>query len=98
MSTTVAGCDAADPALCCLPGAWDRMAAMGEHGFRHHGEPLPEAVINVAAERGIEPHALDRHVEAVHGWEPHDPGYGDHVVVAAECLAGGGCDPVATTS
>jgi hypothetical protein len=89
---SAAGCVAADPALCCLPGAWERMAAMGEHGFRAYGEPLPEAVIEVAAVRGIEPHALDWHVEAIHGWEPHDVGYRDHVGAAAECLASGGCD------
>ncbi len=91
--STAAGCTAADPALCCLPGAWARIGALGEHGFRAHGEPLPEAVINTAADRGVEPHALNWHVEAVHGWEPHDAGYDDHVVAAAECLAAGGCEP-----
>lgn len=76
-----------NPALCCTLGAWGRLQAMGEAGFRAHGEPLPQAVIDVAAERGVDPHALDEHVEAVHGWEPHDVGYADRVGEAADCLA-----------
>ncbi len=80
------------PDLCCTPGAWERLQAMGEGGFRAHGEPLPPAVIDVATEHRIDPHTLDWHVEAVHGWEPHDVGYPDRVVEAATCLASGGCE------
>jgi len=81
-----------DPTLCCIPGAWGRMQALGEIGFRTHGEPLPDEVIDTAAERGIDPHALDWHVEAIHGWEPHDVGYRRAVGIAADCLAAGGCE------
>jgi hypothetical protein len=65
---------------------------MGESGFRSYGEPLPEEVIDVAAGHGIDPHALDSHVEGVHGCEPHDAGYREAVQVAARCLANGGCE------
>jgi hypothetical protein len=68
------------------------MQAGGEGAFRAHGEPLPQPVIDVAAARGIDPHTLDWHVEAVHGWEPHDLGYRDRVGEAAGCLAAGGCE------
>ena len=78
-----------DPDLCCTLGAWERLQAMGETGFRVHGEPLPPAVIAVASERRIDPHALDMHVEGEHGWEPHDPGYADRVAEAADCLVNG---------
>lgn len=80
------------PALCCTPGAWERLQAMGEAGFRAYGEPLPQAVIDVAGEHRIDPHALDSHVEGVHGWEPHDTGYPGRVGEAADCLANGGCE------
>ncbi len=61
---------------------WERLQA---------GEPLPEAVIDVAAERGIDPHELDDHGEGEHGWEPHDIGYGGAVETGAECMALEGC-------
>jgi hypothetical protein len=68
------------------------LQAGGEASFHAHGEPLPQAVIDVAAARGIDPHALDWHVEAIHGWEPHDVGYRDRVGEAVDCLAAGGCE------
>lgn len=87
--------------LCCLPGAWQRVQAMGEVGFRYH-VPLPEAVIEVAAATGVDPHELDWHVEAEHGWEPHDPGYADRVAEAAVCIQEGSpcgtAGPVAPSS
>lgn len=89
---TATQCIGSDPTLCCLPGAWQRMQALGESGFRAYGEPLPVDVIDVAAARGGEPHALDWHVEAVHGWEPHDTGYRERVGEAADCLLAGGCE------
>jgi hypothetical protein len=82
-----------DPALCCQPGAWDRMGAMGEHGFRAHGEPLPPEVADIAAAEGVDPHDLDHHVEAIHGWEPHDEGYGAAVAASVECVKNGGFCP-----
>lgn len=82
----------ANPALCCTPGAWEQLAEMGERGFRTYGEPLPEEVIAVAAARGIEPHALDHHVEGVHGVEPHDMRYPEAVKAAAACLTKGECE------
>lgn len=87
------GCCSAgnDPALCCTPGAWERLGAMGEGGFRAYGEPLPPEVVEVAAANGLDPHGLASHVEGDHGWEPHDSGYAVAVSGAAFCLASGGC-------
>ncbi len=80
----------ADPTTCCTPGAWERMATLGLGAWHTLGEPLPEQVIDVAAQLGVEPHALDYHVEGVHGYEPHDTGYRDAVEQAARCLLEGG--------
>lgn len=74
-----------DPARCCVGDPWADFSP-------YDVEPLPSAVIRVAAQRGVDPHALDQHVEAIHGWEPHDAGYGDHVAAAADCLLAGGCE------
>jgi hypothetical protein len=41
-----------------------------------HGEPRPPEVTAVAEVLGLDPGELDWHVEAEHGWEPHDEGYG----------------------
>lgn len=78
----------ADPAHCCVGDPW---ADLDIAYVRTYGEPLPPAVITVAAERGVEPHALDHHVEGIHGVEPHDLGYADAVSQAADCLLRGGC-------
>lgn len=80
-----------DPALCCTTSAWERLQAMGESGLRAHGEPLPPIVVEVAGQCGLDPHALDWHVEAEHGWEPHDDGYDRAVNAAAFCVLSGGC-------
>jgi hypothetical protein len=80
-----------DPALCCTPGAWGRLQAMGEVGFRAHGEPLPPEVVEVASRewsRSAHPRVP---VEAEHGWEPHDEGYTIAVSAAAFCVKSGGC-------
>jgi len=69
---------------CCVGDPWATFSP-------HDVEPLPPAVIRVAADHGVEPHALDEHVEAIHGWEPHDVGYDAHVAAAALCLLDGGC-------
>lgn len=53
-------------------------------------EPWPEQVILVAIASGLDPRDLDWHVEAVHGAEPHDKGYGVAVVRAAVCMLDGG--------
>jgi hypothetical protein len=76
-------------ARCCVGDPW---ADLDIAYVRTYGEPLPPAVIAVAAECGADPHALDWHVEAVHGWEPHNTGYAEAVAAAADCLAGGGCE------
>jgi hypothetical protein len=73
--------------LCCLPGAWDRVTV---HDVMAYGEPLPPEVADVAAREGVDPHQLDYHVEAVHGWEPHDEGYPAAVAAAVECVKNGG--------
>jgi hypothetical protein len=74
-----------DPARCCVGDPWETFTP-------YDTEPLDPAVIETAAERGVEPHALDRHVEGVHGWEPHDVGYDRAVAAAARCLLGSGCE------
>lgn len=48
-------------------------------------------VVAYAAEHGLSVDELDEHLEAVHGWEPHDDGYEAAIVDAAVCLALGGC-------
>ncbi len=68
------------------------MQAMGIAAWYTLGEPLPKEIIDVAAGLGVEPHALDHHVEGVHGVEPHDRGYRDAVELAARCLLDGGCE------
>lgn len=49
------------------------------------GEPLPAEVLAVAEVLGLDPGVLDWHVEAEHGWEPHNDGYEAAVWAAAEC-------------
>lgn len=76
------------PETCCVGFPWKPVDI---YDIMVNGEPLPPEVIMTAAATGIEPHALDRHVTAVHGWEPHDIGYAEAVRGAADCLACGGC-------
>lgn len=57
-----------------------------------NGEPIPDEVIQVAELYKLNPKDLDWHVEAIHGWEPHDLRYFEAVYQAAECLAEGGCE------
>lgn len=84
-TTPVTRCKAGnDPARCCVGNPWDTHTM-------HEPEPLDEAVIAVAAERDVDPHALDDHVTAVHGWEPHDVGFDQAVTIAAYCLIRGEC-------
>ncbi len=82
----VAGSEAA---RCCVGDPWADVTEMSLYVF---GEPLPAAVIRAAAEQGVEPHALDQHVEGVHGVEPHNDGYAEAVISAARCVKAGGCD------
>lgn len=49
------------------------------------GEPMPAKVLAAAEVLGLEPGALDWHVEALHGHEPHDEGYEEAVWRTAEC-------------
>lgn len=51
----------------------------------------PPTLLQVAQARGVEPRALDWHVEAVHGCEPHDEDYAYGCDVAADCLTSGIC-------
>jgi hypothetical protein len=52
-------------------------------------------VAAVAAKYGISAEDLDWHVEAEHGWEPHDLGYSEALEVAARChmIYGRECHP-----
>lgn len=54
-------------------------------------EPYPVCVYYIADLTGLDPKNLNWHVEAIHGWEPHDVGYRAAVVTAAGCLLAGGC-------
>jgi hypothetical protein len=49
---------------------------------------LPHVVSAIADFCSLDPKALDWHVEAVHGWEPHDSYYATAVWQAASCLLG----------
>lgn len=80
-----------DPALCCTPGTDERLREMGEGALHAVGLPLPPVVVEVASANGLGPHALANHVEAEHGWEPHDTGYATAVSGAVFCLMSGGC-------
>lgn len=61
--------------------------------YEGDGTPIyDESVIVTAVRRGVDPEILDWHVEAVHGWEPHDTGYASAVEQAADCLQEGGCE------
>lgn len=49
--------------------------------------------VHAAQDAGLDPHALDWHVEAVHGWEAHDGGFVERGLAGAvTCLLGGGCE------
>lgn len=78
-----------EPARCCIGDPWTVLTALD---VQLAGEPLPSEVISTAEANGIEPHALDHHVEGAHGWEPHDPGYAEAVQAAAACMVAGGCE------
>lgn len=73
---------------CCVGDPWEVLRKMGNNGigFRIFGEPLFPEVIATAKLYEIDPHDLDWHVEAIHGWEPHDTGYKLQVESAAECM------------
>lgn len=58
---------------------------------------MPQVVLDVAAELGVDPDRLDHHVEAEHGFEPHDQGYAQAVRAAAYCVASGVCVAVGCT-
>lgn len=75
---------------CCEGDAWDNVHKTGTMGFYVYGAPLPQKVIDVSPLYGIDPHDLDWHVEAVHGWEFHDQGYDDQVLAIAECMMDAG--------
>lgn len=49
-------------------------------------EPLALELYYIAQMTGLDPEALDWHVEAIHGWEKHDQGYRKALVEAAGCL------------
>jgi len=77
------------PEMCCVGRPWE--AADLASQVLYWGEPLPQAVIDTAVRHGLDPHALDEHVEAVHGWEPHNNGFAEAVEVAARCILADGC-------
>ncbi len=46
------------------------------------------AVVKAAGRHLVDPEAVDWHLEADHGWEPHDRGYVGMAEIAARCVAG----------
>lgn len=49
-------------------------------------------VIKAALTKGLDPVKVDWHLEAVHGWESHDPGYIEIGLRGTiECMLKGGC-------
>lgn len=49
-------------------------------------------VVQAAMSAGLLPMDVDWHLEAIHGWEPHDPGYIEKGLTGTiECLKKGGC-------
>lgn len=58
-----------------------------------HEEPLiDERVSRYAEEHNIDADKLDWHLEAIHGWEPHNRGYEEAIEAAAECMTHGFCE------
>lgn len=59
----------------------------------YYEEPLidPRAE-ELAPVYGVDAKELDWHVEAVHGWEPHDSFYVEALHQSARCLLEGGCE------
>jgi hypothetical protein len=74
------------PERCCVGDPW------GTFDPYRDAEPLHPYTIQIASQTGVDPHDLDWHIEAEHGWEAHNPGYEGTVVWAAGCLLNGGCD------
>ncbi len=83
-------CAAGNVATQCCVG--DPQALLTDDDTTAPGQPLPAAVIAVAAKRGVGPHALAFHVMTVHEWQPHQPGFAGAVAEAAACIQMGGCE------
>lgn len=53
---------------------------------------IDERTVAAAEAAGLDPKVLDWHVEAEHGWEPHDEGFVERGLAGAvTCLQAGGC-------
>ncbi len=52
-------------------------------------DPRPTECDRIGLAVGIDPEKLWEHVEGEHGWESHDEGYAEAVLVAAECMLNG---------
>jgi hypothetical protein len=76
-----------------LPWAFPWVLAITEEAWRLRAlagvEDVNSYVTAVAVCFGVEHNALDWHVEAEHGWEPHDTGYGQAVWTALWCIEHG---------
>ncbi len=77
-----------EPELCCVGDPWNHP----RFDPQFHMEPLLPAVISAAKNHELDPHLVDWHLEAIHGWEPHDAKYDVEAEAAAECLCRGGCE------
>ena len=77
-----------DPELCCVGDPWNN----NRFDPRFHADPLMPSDIAAAELHELDPHDVDHHLEAIHGWEPHEPDYDEEAERAAECLCEGGCE------
>lgn len=54
---------------------------------------IDDRILKAAIDAGLDPEVVDWHLEAVHGWEPHDVGYIEQGLVGTvSCLLKGGCN------
>lgn len=81
-----------------LPWAFPWLLGVCEESWKRHelatqygaANPYPPPYVTaVAAMFGVDGGALWDHVEGVHGWEPHDDGYGQAVWAALWCTSHG---------
>ena len=69
--------------LCCQGRPWRDMTLMD---MMRYDEPLPQIVIDAALRHSLDPHAVMDDVED-RGWETHDRGFDEQVIIGAERLA-----------
>lgn len=56
------------------------------------GDPYDERLLTIAKQFDLVPKDLDWHVEAIHGYAPHNEGYAEALVASVRCLQNGTCE------